>query len=129
MQPHTASLITPERLRLNVKDCFQARPKWAHMATLSDEDLCAFDEAVIVARIGEGMPELFYLDPTAYAILCELTRYGNSIANNSNRTANERWYLKITYANTAKDASPISRLLMDALPCEAVRTCEDYRDL
>lgn len=124
------TLITSERLESDLATIFNFVPPWAADASLADPDPnVAFDENTIVVRVGGQSPDNYYFDVLAFAVLCELTRYGNSVTTNSNHKANERLYLKLTFTTAPEDNMPVWRIVMDAQPREAVKSADDLRDL
>jgi hypothetical protein len=120
-------LLTPEQLPHleNVFDQYKL-PKWAKIATLADPET-PIDDNVIVLFAGDGMPDVYYIDPISFVALCEITRFGqNSVATNPNGQGS--FYLKVTYAAAPEDNTPVSRLVADALAKEAVKV-ENRTDL
>ena len=74
----------------------------------------------------------FPLPSVSLAILFELSRYdGISVTANTNSKAGDPAaiiYLKITYAGASADNVPVSRIIMDAPPHEAILRNPDLAD-
>lgn len=118
-------LITRERLEvLDRAEAFSSLPAWAAGGILlsidpgGDSGLeLEFD--VFEVPISGVCPLIARFPAISAAILFELTRYGNSIATNRNRIGGEV-YAKLTFGQHAKDSMPAARIIMDALPRQAV---------
>jgi hypothetical protein len=124
-------LITPERLKADLHEAFKLKPAWTGPCGLADEEL-PWDDNVLVLAAGQKHIEPYQLDTVSGAALFELTRFGNSVTTNRNTRAGdpaERWYLKMTFSDAQEDNMPVSRLVTDAQPRQAVRVGENRRDL
>lgn len=128
----SSPLITPERLARSVPEALALAPPWVIVHELADPELGP-SEFKAAVRVGDKHPDEYSLASVSLAILFEVTRYGNSVTTNTNKRAGSKAaiiYLKIIYAGASKDNTPVSRLIMDARPHQAVRTnAEQPREL
>jgi hypothetical protein len=127
-------LITPSRLAADVTSALAIAPLWASLAALADDDPdLPMIENLVVVRVGDVAPDQYLVHPISLAILFELTRPGGlSVTTNRNHKAaisRHRFYLKLTFTDAPEDNMPVSRLVMDAKPREAVIASDDLRDL
>jgi hypothetical protein len=113
--PHLESILQQYKL-----------PQWVNIASLAAPEM-PIDDNVIVLYAGDGKPDVYYIDPVSFVALCELTRFeGVSVATSANDKGS--FYLKVTYTAAPEDNAPVSRLVADALPKEAVKV-ENRTDL
>lgn len=135
IKPHADSLfITPERLTGNLYETitFSPRPDWIVAAEFADPEASLEDSAMAIVIGERGAERIYHLYAVSVAALYELTRYGNSIANNSNASAlapDARTYPKIVYAGAPEDNTPITRLIVGAPPRKAVFLSDVPNDL
>ncbi len=117
----SSPLITPERLKDNLRAALSLLPDWARHGVILGEDLeLALAEFFVIVQ-GEGTePVRTKLPLLSAVILCELTRHGNSIVANPNRLGGEV-YVKLSFARHSKDTMPVSRIILDAIAKKAVR--------
>jgi hypothetical protein len=127
----SSPLITPERLSRGPEEALRPTPPWAVRIALADPE-APLDFSICVMRLGETRPDQYNIHVLSVAILFELTRFGNSVATNSNRRggdAHAKDYVKITYSGAPHDDTPIARIIMGAKPREAVISAPNPRNL
>jgi hypothetical protein len=127
----SAPLISTGRLQADRAGAFDILPSWASGGTLVGHDFPLEQDAFVV-YVGTTKPMPLILYVLSAAILIELTRYGNNITTNSNRTARSaiaKVYAKLTFASAPEDNMPASRIVMAAGPRQAVIHADDRGDL
>ncbi|MFK5599788.1 hypothetical protein ACFZ8E_22710 [Methylobacterium sp. HMF5984] len=106
-------------------EAFARLPDWARGGESAGSDLDIADD-VFTVRVDGAEPLISKFPFIGAAILVELTRYGNGIVTNPNGTGSN--YVKITFAKHPKDSMPVSRIIADALPRQAVHPVGDLGD-
>ena len=122
--------LTKELVTSDPIAAFDVVPRWVqHLSFANPEDLEDIDLNVVLIVLGRKHKALVALSVSQFALLCELTRLGHSVATNSNfAKPHPRIYPKITYRDAMKDASPIARLFADAGPNESVSRIDERND-
>lgn len=124
-------LLTKNLIENDPIKAFSILPQWVHHIAFADpNDLDAAEDNVVVVLVGRKHKVIIGLSLSQFALLCELTRLGHSVATNSNfKKPIPKIYPKITFRDAPSDATPVARLFANAGPNESVSKVDSRIDL
>jgi hypothetical protein len=122
-------LITIERMKQDMNECFALKPDWAQVVYVieggldkPDPELCPM---IILFKDEPTLEAAYTVDAYMVALLFEGTRFGNSVVCNSNRglgNGNARYYPKFTNSKNNNNNITINRISKNAIAGQAVAT-------
>jgi hypothetical protein len=131
-------LITADSLKHDLARMLECVPPWALWCTLAGPETAPDEATIAFLTVGQRgkkrnePPMRHLLYAVSYAIIAELTRYGNSVSTKRNKKAADkgaRHYLTLTLRGAKADSTDVSRIVLAAGPNDAINPSDDPRDL